>query len=74
MALLVTVVAASAPAGATGAALIPAFHPALLTAASLSRLGVLIALTIRDSDAAATMRRRERSRRAAPGRRPAADR
>ena len=59
VALLVTVVAASAPAGATGAALIPAFHNAFLTAASMSRIAARFALTIRDADAAATMRRRE---------------
>ena len=68
VALLVTVVAASAPPGATGAALIPAFHRALLTAASLSGTAALIALTIRDSDAAATMRRRERTPAAVPQR------
>jgi EmrB/QacA subfamily drug resistance transporter len=68
VALLVTVVAASVPAGATGAALVPAFHHALLTAASLSGIAALIALTIRDSDAAATMRRRERVPAAVPPR------
>jgi EmrB/QacA subfamily drug resistance transporter len=68
VALLVTVVAASAPAGTTGAALVPAFHHALLTAASLSGIGALIALTIRDADAAATMRRRERLPAAVPPR------
>jgi EmrB/QacA subfamily drug resistance transporter len=68
VALLVTVVAASAPPGATGAALIPAFHHALFTAASLSGIGALIALTIRDSDAAATMRRQSRPQAAAPTR------
>ena len=71
VALLVTVVAASVPAGATGAALVPAFHNALLTAASLSGIAALVALTIRDADAAATMRRRNGSRLA--GRGPAAD-
>ncbi len=60
VALLVTVVSASAPAGATGAALIPAFHNAFLTAAAIAALGVPFALSIRDSDAANTMRRRER--------------
>ena len=65
---LVTVVAASVPAGATGAALIPAFHNALLTAASLSGIAALIALTIRDADAVATMRRRERTPAAVPPR------
>ena len=68
VALLVTVVAASVPPGATGAALVPAFHHALLTAASLSGIAALIALTIRDSDAAATMRRRERAPAAVPPR------
>jgi len=61
VALLVTVVSAFSPAGAAGAALVPAFHHAFLTAAVVSSIGVLIALTIRDSDAAATMRPRERS-------------
>jgi hypothetical protein len=59
VAVLVTVVSASAPAGASGAALVPAFHHAYLTAAAVSAIGALIALTIRDSDAAATMRPRE---------------
>ena len=74
--VLVTVVSAIQPAGATGAALIPAFHYAFLTAAAVVAIGVLIALTIRDADAAATMRRRERipAPRAAPGRGPARDR
>jgi EmrB/QacA subfamily drug resistance transporter len=60
LAVLVTVVAASSPAGATGAALVPAFHHAFLTAATLIAIAALIALTIRDADAAATMRRPER--------------
>jgi hypothetical protein len=60
VAILVTVVAASSPAGATGAALLPAFQHALLTAASMSGIAALFALTIRDSDAANTMRPRER--------------
>ena len=61
VAILVTVVAASAPAGATGAALVPAFHNAFLAAAAIAAIGVGFTLTIHDSDAAATMRRRERS-------------
>ena len=60
VAILVTVVAASSPPGATGAALLPAFQHALLTAASMSGIAALFALTIRDSDAANTMRPRER--------------
>jgi EmrB/QacA subfamily drug resistance transporter len=57
VAVLVTVVSATAPAGATGAALIPAFHHAFLTAGAMIVIGALIALTIRDADAAVTMRR-----------------
>ena len=66
VAVLVTVVAATSPPGATGAALIPSFHYAFLTAAAIAAVGVAIALTIRDADAAATMRRRERIRAPAP--------
>jgi EmrB/QacA subfamily drug resistance transporter len=58
VAVLVTVVSSSARAGAHGAALVPAFHHAFLAAAALVVAAGLIALTIRDSDAAATMRRR----------------
>jgi hypothetical protein len=50
---------AAAPARAAGAALIPAYHYAFLTAAAVTVLAVLFALTIRDTDAAATMRRRD---------------
>jgi MFS family permease len=58
VALLVTVVSSSRGAGA---ALVPAFHHAFFTAAALMALAGLIALTIRDSDAASTIvRRRER--------------
>ena len=60
VAVLVTVISAFSPVGATGAALVPAFHHAFLTAALMEAIGVPFALTIRDSDAAATMRRRER--------------
>jgi EmrB/QacA subfamily drug resistance transporter len=59
VAVLVTVVSAFSPAGATGAALIPAFHRAFFTAAAMGAVGAGFALTIRDSDAAATMRRPE---------------
>jgi EmrB/QacA subfamily drug resistance transporter len=59
VALLVTVLSASAPAHAAGAALIPAFHQAFLTAAVMTAVAVGFALTIRDADAAGTMRRRE---------------
>ena len=59
VAVLVTVVSVAAPAGATGAALVPAFHYAFLTAAAITVLAAGFALTIRDADAAATMRRRE---------------
>jgi EmrB/QacA subfamily drug resistance transporter len=60
VAVLVTVISAFSPVGATGAALVPAFHHAFLTAALIEAIGVPFALIIRDSDAAATMRRRER--------------
>jgi hypothetical protein len=60
VAVLVTVISALTPAGATGAALIPVFHRAFFTAAALAALGAPFALTIRDADAAGTMRRRER--------------
>ena len=57
VALLVTVVSSSSRAGA---ALLTAFHHAFLTAAAIMVIAALIALTIRDADAATTMRRRER--------------
>jgi EmrB/QacA subfamily drug resistance transporter len=60
VAVLVTVVSSSARAG-RGAALVPAFHHAFLAAAALVVAAGLIALTIRDSDAAASMRRRGRA-------------
>ena len=60
LAVLVTVVSSASPAGATGAALVPAFHYAFLTAAAVIAIAALIALTIRDADAAGTMRRPER--------------
>jgi hypothetical protein len=41
-----------------GAALVPAFHHAFLTAAGFIVAAGLVALTIRDADAAASMRRR----------------
>jgi EmrB/QacA subfamily drug resistance transporter len=61
VAILVTVVSVSAHAGAhpvTGAVLVPAFHHAFFTAAGFIVAAGLVALTIRDSDAAASMRRR----------------
>jgi MFS family permease len=61
VAVLVTVVSASARAGEHGAALVPAFHHAFLAAAALVTAAGLIALTIRDSDAAASMRQRARA-------------
>ena len=67
VALLVTVLSAAAPAHAAGAALIPAFHQAFLTAAVMTAVAVGFALTIRDADAAGTMRRRSRPE---PPRRP----
>ena len=59
VAVLVTVVSVSVPAGAIGAALVPAFHHAFLTAAAMTVIAAGFALTIRDADAAGTMRRRE---------------
>ncbi len=66
VAVLVTVVAASSPPGATGAALVPAFHYAFLAAAAIAAIGAAVALTIRDADAAVTMRSRQRIRAPAP--------
>ncbi len=66
VAVLVTVVAASSPPGATGAALVPAFHYAFFAAAAIAAIGATVALTIRDADAAATMRPRQRVRAPAP--------
>jgi len=59
VAVLVTVVSALTPAGATGGALVPVFHRAFLTAALMEAIGVPFALAIRDADAASTMRQRE---------------
>jgi hypothetical protein len=61
VAVLVTVVSSSAPPGAHGAVLVPAFHHACLAAAALVVAAGLIALTIRDSDAAASLRARKRA-------------
>jgi EmrB/QacA subfamily drug resistance transporter len=65
VAVLVTVIAASYRTGTmvAGAGLVTAFHHAFLTAAGVTVAAGLIALRIRDADAAATMRR--------PGRQPA---
>jgi EmrB/QacA subfamily drug resistance transporter len=60
VAVLVTVVASSGR-GLTGAALVPAFHHAFLTAAGIIVVAGLAALAIRDSDAAASMRKRARA-------------
>jgi EmrB/QacA subfamily drug resistance transporter len=60
VAVLVTVVTAFSPAGATGAALVPAFRHAFLAAAAVAVIGALIALTIRDDDALATLSRPKR--------------
>ena len=57
VAVLVTVISSSLRAGA---APVTAFHHAFFTAAGLMAIAALLALTIRDADAAATMRRRER--------------
>jgi hypothetical protein len=61
VATLVTVVSSvrsGAGAGSGGAALVPPFHHAFLTAAGFIVAAGLVALTIRDADAAASMRRR----------------
>jgi EmrB/QacA subfamily drug resistance transporter len=58
-AILVTVVSAFTPAGAAGATLIPVYHYAFFTAAAIAAVGIPSALIIRNSDAAATMHRRE---------------
>jgi EmrB/QacA subfamily drug resistance transporter len=58
VAILVTVVASSGH-GHTGAALVPAFHHAFLVAAAIIVVAAVAALTIRDSDAAASMRMRK---------------
>jgi EmrB/QacA subfamily drug resistance transporter len=60
VAVLVTVVESSSR-GLAGAALVPAFHHAFLTAAGIIVAAGLAALAIRDSDAAATMRQRARA-------------
>jgi EmrB/QacA subfamily drug resistance transporter len=59
VAVLVTVVTAAGQ-GKTGAALVPAFHDAFLTAAALIVAAGVAAFTIRDSDAAASMLARVR--------------
>jgi EmrB/QacA subfamily drug resistance transporter len=60
VAVLVTVVSSASHGGRlAGAALVPAFHHAFLTAAGIVVTAGLIALAIRDSDAAASMRRRK---------------
>jgi hypothetical protein len=53
-------VVTAAGQGKTGAALVPAFHDAFLTAAALIVAAGLAAFTIRDSDAAASMLARGR--------------
>jgi EmrB/QacA subfamily drug resistance transporter len=69
VAVLVTVISISYHAGTMvpGAALVTAFHHAFLTAAAMVVAAGLIALRIRDIDAAATMRRPVRAPAAAPG-------
>jgi hypothetical protein len=69
LAVLVTVVTAFGR-GKVGAALVPAYHHAFLTATALIVAAGLAALLIRDSDAAASML--ARARRGAPGRAEAA--
>ena len=58
--------AAFSPAGPTGATLVPAFRHAFLTAAAIAAITTPIARTIRDADAAATMRPREQNPAAPP--------
>jgi EmrB/QacA subfamily drug resistance transporter len=63
VALLITVLAAAAPAGQPAghaAASVAAYHDAFLAAATVALLAVAVALTIRDTDAAATMVPRSR--------------
>jgi EmrB/QacA subfamily drug resistance transporter len=60
VALLVTVTSSFTPAGAAGAALVPAFHHAFFAAAAMAAIGITFTFMIRDADAATTMRRRER--------------
>ena len=62
VAVLVTVVSL-APRGTAGAALVPDFHHAFLTAMGFVIAAGLVALTIRDSDAANSMLARARGRR-----------
>jgi EmrB/QacA subfamily drug resistance transporter len=63
VAVLVTVLASSSRSAhaSAGAALVPAFHHAFLTAAAIIVAAGLVALTIRDADAAASMRQRARA-------------
>jgi EmrB/QacA subfamily drug resistance transporter len=63
VALLTTVVAEVGPVTVQGGTVVPnlaAYHYAFLTAAGMSAIGALAALTVHDSDAAATMVRRGR--------------
>ncbi len=59
VAIIATVIASSVHLSptTTGASLLPAYHNAFLAVAALLILGALFALKIRDSDAAASMRR-----------------
>lgn len=59
VAVLVMVVSLSGD-GAEGAALVPAFHNAFFTVAGIIFCAAMVALTIRDSDAAPSMRARAR--------------
>jgi EmrB/QacA subfamily drug resistance transporter len=60
VAIIATVIASSVHLSptTTGADLLPAYHNAFIAAAALLLIGALLALKIRDSDAAPTMRRR----------------
>ncbi|HTU03973.1 MAG TPA: MFS transporter, partial [Trebonia sp.] len=69
VALLTTVLAAVGPAGPAAGhvtASLSAYHDAFLAAAAVALVAVTVALTVRDSDAAATMVTRRRERPAKP--------
>lgn len=71
VAVLVTVVSVAGH-GAEGAALVPAFHSAFFTVAGLIFCAAMVALMIRDSDAAASMRARAAKAAVSPSPAPAA--
>jgi hypothetical protein len=67
VAVLATVLTATSH-GSDAATSIPAsaFHPVFIAAAAIAALGVAVALTIRDTDAASTMDRRGSDQRQRP--------